>query len=256
MPPEADRPGSLAVLIPAWNEAGYVGETVAASRRAMASTGIEAAIIVCDNNSTDATAAEARAAGADVVFEPHNQISLARNRAASVAGADWFLFLDADTRMPPGLGPVVRNFLAEPGASLLGSRLVFEPRPGPLGRATLAIWNAISRWLRRPAGSFILVRAEGFRAAGGFPPSVYAGEEILFASRYAKWARTAGLDPAVIQQEVPLPTSSRKLQQFSTLKLLGWFLLLLVFPLAIRNRRLCAFWYRRPDGARPDAAGG
>ena len=54
-------------------------------------------LIVCDNNSTDRTAAIAAAAGAIVVFEPINQISRARNTGAARATGDWLLFVDADS---------------------------------------------------------------------------------------------------------------------------------------------------------------
>ncbi|MEK6246435.1 MAG: glycosyltransferase family A protein, partial [Pseudomonadota bacterium] len=60
-------------------------------------------LIVCDNNSTDDTAGIARAAGARVVFEPHNQISRARNRGAAGAAGEWLVFVDADSSPSPGL---------------------------------------------------------------------------------------------------------------------------------------------------------
>ncbi|MEQ1603398.1 MAG: glycosyltransferase [Pyrinomonadaceae bacterium] len=43
-------------------------------------------IIVCDNNSSDATAEIARLLGCEVVFEPLNQISRARNTFDKVCG--------------------------------------------------------------------------------------------------------------------------------------------------------------------------
>ena len=60
----ANRP-AIAVVIPALNEAGNIGCLVA-ELRAIA----DVEVVVADNGSTDATAAEAAAAGAIVVSEP------------------------------------------------------------------------------------------------------------------------------------------------------------------------------------------
>ena len=54
----------VAVIIPALNEAGTIGELVRETRRQSVDW-----VIAADNGSTDATAAEARAAGAEVVVE-------------------------------------------------------------------------------------------------------------------------------------------------------------------------------------------
>src|SRR5688572_32357746 len=71
--------------------------------QAIADAGWASELIVCDNNSTDRTAEIARAAGAQVVFEPVNQISRARNAGAARASGDWLLFVDADSYPDAGL---------------------------------------------------------------------------------------------------------------------------------------------------------
>ncbi len=88
----------VSVVIPAFNEARLLGETlrhVQAALTVFTSRGWGVEIIVCDNNSTDATAEIARAAGATVVFEPENQIARARNSGAAAATGDWLIFVDA-----------------------------------------------------------------------------------------------------------------------------------------------------------------
>src|SRR5688572_5819892 len=75
----------ISVIVPAFNEEQFLGKTLAqikAAASALANTGWGTELIVCDNNSTDRTAEIARAAGANVVFEPVNQISRARNSGA------------------------------------------------------------------------------------------------------------------------------------------------------------------------------
>src|SRR5204862_8098839 len=83
-----------------YNEERLLGESLARIRTAMRvfeQAGWPAELIVCDNNSTDRTAAIAAAAGARVVFEPINQISRARNTGAATATGDWLVFIDADS---------------------------------------------------------------------------------------------------------------------------------------------------------------
>ncbi|HLQ78078.1 MAG TPA: glycosyltransferase, partial [Terriglobia bacterium] len=85
----------ISIVIPAFNEERLIGKTLACVRDAISEftrRGWESELIVCDNNSTDRTAEIARAAGAEVVFEPRNQISRARNAGARRASGEWLIF--------------------------------------------------------------------------------------------------------------------------------------------------------------------
>src|SRR5712671_3183086 len=64
-PDQLDRidPTRVAVVVPAWNEKGKIGEVVRKVPRRWASC-----VIVVDDCSSDGTAEEARAAGAEVVL--------------------------------------------------------------------------------------------------------------------------------------------------------------------------------------------
>ena len=78
----------ISVIVPAFNEEKLIAASLRSMQEAMhgfSGRGWETEIVVCDNNSTDATAALARAGGARVVFEPVNQISRARNAGAAAA---------------------------------------------------------------------------------------------------------------------------------------------------------------------------
>src|SRR5262245_5527992 len=66
--PSADRlalidPSRVAAVVPAWNETGKIGDVVRKVPRRWAAT-----VIVVDDHSSDDTAGEARAAGAEVVI--------------------------------------------------------------------------------------------------------------------------------------------------------------------------------------------
>src|SRR5258706_10353914 len=88
----------ISLVVPAFNEERLLPGSLSSMRAAMqgfARLGWHSELIVCDNNSTDRTAEIARAAGAEVVFEPVNQISRARNAGAAPAGGGWVFFLGA-----------------------------------------------------------------------------------------------------------------------------------------------------------------
>lgn len=95
----------LSVVIPAYREEERIGATVGRVREALAGVvgdgGLE--IVVVDDGSPDATAAAARAAGADVVLrqEP-NQGKGAAVRAGMIAATGrTIVFTDADLAYPP-----------------------------------------------------------------------------------------------------------------------------------------------------------
>lgn len=100
-PPPGDL--RLSVVIPAYDEAARIGDTVARVRAALAGVDDGVEIVVVDDGSTDATAAEARAAGADVVIEqPHNLGKGAAVRTGVLAARGRTVaFTDADLAYSP-----------------------------------------------------------------------------------------------------------------------------------------------------------
>jgi glycosyltransferase involved in cell wall biosynthesis len=119
----------IAVIIPALNEAGNIGRLVAEVLET-----VPAQVFVADNGSTDATAAEAQAGGAQVVYEPRRGYGYAC--AAGVAAAQdaqVLAFLDGDysslpAELPTLLGPV----LADQADLVLGSRYLGHIAPGAM----------------------------------------------------------------------------------------------------------------------------
>ena len=93
-------------------------------------------VIVADNGSTDATAAVARAAGAEVVSEPergYGAACLAGLERARALGAGTLLFLDADGSDDPSDAPALLAAVREGGADLaLGVRTRALTEPGAM----------------------------------------------------------------------------------------------------------------------------
>lgn len=160
--PPADRlalidPTRVAVVVPAWNEAGKIGDVVRKVPRRWASC-----VIVVDDCSGDRTADEARAAGAEVV------IRHARNRGVGAGirtglleakrlGCEVAAILSGDDQhVPAELPRVLAPVFAGEADLVQGSRWL-------PGGATPGI-PAARRWLTR---LYPLL----FRAASGHPVS-------------------------------------------------------------------------------------
>jgi glycosyltransferase involved in cell wall biosynthesis len=241
------------IVVPAYNEEQFLGPTLAGLRAAMAEVALPGEIVVCDNNSTDGTAELARAQGARVAFEPVNQISRARNAGARAARGRYIVFVDADTHVPCELLAAALACLQSGRACGGGSTVRFDRMdPDGLAAAAARLWNRFSLWRRLAAGSFLFVTREAFEAVGGFSERVYASEEIWLSRAVGRWGRDRGLDFVILDGHPPV-TSNRKSDWFPNGAILAYAIFLLLFPFAVRSRRLCWLWYRRPapDRARP-----
>jgi GT2 family glycosyltransferase len=239
----------VSIVVPAFNEARGLVATLASIRTAAAAferRGWRHELIVCDNNSTDATAAIAREAGATVVFEPVNQISRARNAGAAAASGDWLVFVDADSHPSIGLFDDAAAVI-EQGRCVAGGATVTIDSQDRLGRAVVAFWNTISRTLRLAAGSFIFCEARAFREVGGFSLELYATEELELFKRFKRLARRTGRT-IVILHEHPLVTSDRKARLYTKSEMAAsFFKSVLTLGRTVRNRDDCYVWY---DGRR------
>lgn len=233
------------LIIPAWNEAAFIGDTL--QKVILAMQALEQVsehrgeLIVVDNNSSDDTALIAQELGARVVFEPINQIARARNRGAPVASGDALIFLDADTICSERLLQQALDCLA--GGKVVGGGSLIAPDKPVTASAMrgLRFWNGLSRKARLAAGCFLFCRRDAFDAVGGFSNRVYAGEEIFLSRGLKRWGRNAAMRFEILTID-PAITSVRKLDWYSTPQLIRQTLLVLI-PGAVFSRRLCGTWY-------------
>jgi glycosyltransferase involved in cell wall biosynthesis len=239
----------ISVVVPAFNEERGLAASLRSIRDAIApfdQAGWVSELIVCDNNSTDRTAEIARAAGAEVVFEPVNQISRARNTGAARATGDWLLFVDADSHPSRALGADLLRAI-ESGRYVAGGSTVGFDRPDAGVAGLGSIWNALSRVMRWMAGSFIFCDARAFREIGGFSQALYAAEEIEFSRRMKRAARQRG-QRIVILHRHPLLTSARKAKLYTPREMLGFLARTIVRRgRTLRSAEECFSWY---DGRR------
>lgn len=127
----SDNTLGLAVVIPALDEAGNIGSLVHEVRQVA-----PALVIVVDNGSTDATAAEAAAGGALVLSEPRRGYGYACQAGVLKAvelQADVLVFLDGDySFLPAELPRLLLPILLDQADLVLGSRWLGHIEPGAM----------------------------------------------------------------------------------------------------------------------------
>lgn len=237
-------------VVPAYNEERLLEATL---RRINEVRGVlpegPGELIVVDNNSTDATAAIARAAGAEVVFAPHNCIAAARNAGARQARGRYLFFVDADTLISRELMVAALAALNSGTVCGGGTTVGFDRPTLPFAaRCFTWFWHRLVRIVPLAAGSFVYCRREAWAEVGGFDERLYASEEIGFSRRVAKWGRRHGQRFLVL--DLPVVTSARKLDQYSPIRMVLVMLLVAACPLLLRSRRACYLWYERDQAER------
>jgi len=239
----------ISLVIPAFNEERLLGASLAkiqAAAAAFTRRDWAVELIVCDNNSTDKTAAIATAAGAKVVFEPINQIARARNCGAAAATGDWLVFVDADSHPSAELfDDVAEQILA--GRCLAGGCTIRLDEFMLVASLITRIWNLSSRWGRLMAGSFIFCETAAFREIGGFSHELFAAEELELSARLKRLAVVRGRKIVILHRH-PLVTSARKMHLYTAREHLG-FMWQAIFRQrqTLGSRQASYLWY---DGRR------
>lgn len=92
----------LSILIPVYNTAGVLDQTLDSALAEAAS--VDAEVIALDDGSTDGSyeLLQRRGAGLCCQRQSNQGVSAARNRLAELARGEWLLFLDADDLLLPG----------------------------------------------------------------------------------------------------------------------------------------------------------
>lgn len=127
------------VIIPALNEAGNIRQLVHEVR---AAAPVE--VIVVDNDSSDSTAEDAKAAGAQVISEPRRGYGYAcAAGVAAVHDSDVLVFMDGDYSFSPSDLPSLSSPILENQADMvLGSR-----ERGHIAWGSMPLHQRFGNWL-------------------------------------------------------------------------------------------------------------
>lgn len=91
----------LTLIVPALNEAGNIGELVRRARGVMDRLNLRYEILILDGQSTDATCAEAEAAGARALLHPGRGYGAAIRHGFSQASGEFVITMDSDLSHEP-----------------------------------------------------------------------------------------------------------------------------------------------------------
>ena len=196
----ADGDALVSVLIPCFNEEKVIATSI---RRILNSSWKRLEVLVLDDGSTDATAAEVeRAFGADprvqLLCFPNGGKARALNRGLALATGEIVVALDADTQFPPDtIGRLARWFDdpkigAVAGNALVGNRVNLITRWQALEYVTA---QNLERRALSALGVITVVpgavgawRRAAIEALGGFPADTLAeDQDLTLAVQRAGW---------------------------------------------------------------------
>ncbi len=228
----------ISIIIPVLDEEASLPRTIRSCREAG-----PCEVVVADGGSRDRTV-EIAHARADAVVETTRGRAAQMNAGAAAARGDVLLFLHADSRLPGGSATAVLGALEDPavvgGAFRL--RLAASPGAGRYARGLLGITGRMIGARACVTRSFtgdqaIFVRAETFRAVGGYP-EIPLMEDVEMSRRMRRAGKTVLLPHRV-------ETSGRRWEAWGPLRTVLFMWRLRVGYLLGMTPTQCAQAYRR-----------
>ena len=226
--------GDLWVIVPAYNEAARIGQTL----RALAGqSDTDFTLLVVDNGSSDATAAIARAHGAQVLVEAEKGVGCAVDtgfRYAIAAGATRLARTDADCLPGPGWVAAARSSFDAGAAMVCGRITARADEHGPLGRVFFRGLVAVAATFgrlrpahredgylapyRMHAGNNMAITAALYQACGGMPrrPSP---TDRAFLNRVRRTTSSIVHNRAMV-----VANSTRRLSAYGVVGTAKWYL--------------------------------
>ena len=230
----------ISIVIPAFNEEEYLGETLASLNRAKAflqgEGGPPAEIIVVDNDSDDSTADIARALSATVARETQHNVAKVRNTGARLSNGNVLVFVDADTIVPDKLLSRIVEVMSD--ATCLGGAV--DPDHRPMKQTVefyLQFWRIIGRLTGMAQGATQFCRRDSFFALQGYDETLFMGEDVDFHWRLKRIAKRQN-GSVVFLEDLRVVPSTRRFDQWRLWRTLLWTnpLFILMF------RRRETFW--------------
>ncbi|MEU1324668.1 glycosyltransferase [Streptomyces microflavus] len=234
---------ALSVVIPAYNEAAYLPRYLPSVLASLAhweeATGHMGEVIVVDNASTDATADTAVSFGVRVVTETVRSIGRVRNTGATAARGDRLFFTDADVALPL---EAVTAAAAAMNAGAVGGAIPPLYTPERLGaRLLCAYWDHHRTRRGGAQGVNQFCTADAFYRIGGYRDDLFMSEDVEFFARLTTHGQALGR-PVTILDELRVRPSTRRYDQWSSLRML-WWQNPVTARLRLRSPRKWRHWY-------------
>ena len=178
----------FSVIIPAHNEAQYIGKCLRAigvAAQAVAPDAVET--IVVANRCTDKTREIAEGLGARVLVNDDKCISAVRNTGVRAAAGEIVVTVDADSVMGKDALAEIKEKLESGNYVGGGSNVRFDRMSFGIACSSLyVVLNLLPVMLkngRALSGAMFWCRREDFEAIGGFDESLISLEDMDFAAR-------------------------------------------------------------------------
>ena len=233
----------LSIVVPAFNEEGYLGETLAHLKRAKAllPRDIQTEIIVVDNGSDDTTLDIALALGVTVTREAVRNVATVRNTGARFSKGDVIVFVDADTLVPHNLLSRVIEEMAD-DACLGGAVDADYLARKVTVNAYLQFWRIVGKAMRMAQGATQFYRRRVFFTLNGYDETLFMGEDVDLYWRLKRFAKRHEGRVAFIE-DIRVTPSTRRFDKWRFWRTLVWTnpLFILMFR---RNKKCWGGWYR------------
>jgi len=235
----------ISVIVPAYDEEGYLGETLKSIQYAkeflLKKDAVATEIIVVDNDSTDSTSDVALSFGASVVKETKRNVARVRNAGASFAKGNVFVFIDADTIVPAELFCRLKEVMAS--RSCFGGAVDTDYRAAKtLVKIYLQLWRILGKLAGMAQGATQFCRRDVFVSLTGYDESLYMGEDVDFHWRLKQFAKGQNGHVCFIE-DIQVVPSTRRFDQWSF-----WRTLICTNPIYVlafrRKERTWRGWYR------------
>ncbi len=219
----------VSVVIPAYNAALFIGETIE-SVRSQTLTNWE--LLIINDGSTDNTAEIVETycqtdPRIQLISKPNAGVSAARNLGGKLAQGELIAFLDADDQwLPEKLAIHVDRMNAVPKIGISFARVEFLEFDGtPTGKFTnCSLFNLRSEnfLYTNPTvtTSNVVIRTELFREIDGFDPAIHYSEdmELLFRSSCLTHWKIEGINRVLVHYRIHRTGLSSTLNQMEA----GW----------------------------------
>jgi glycosyltransferase involved in cell wall biosynthesis len=210
----------FSIVIPAYNEAEYLDETLRALRN---QTIKNYEIIVKDGSSRDQTVKVAKQLADKVISNHDSSIGDARNQGAKYAEGEVLVFVDADSLLPPETLERFNKLLDE--ENVVGGSCRKVPASGSFLDKFFYEFINLSTYISSllslggAHGNCMVIKKRVFQQIGGFNPKIIVAEEQDLVRKALKFGKIVFLlDTFVLE-------NPRRLRKWGKLRLYkAWFL--------------------------------